>query len=97
MNYDIPLPHPDYATGNRVWCFRQDGVEWKTKVSECLLALGEVAIEDERYEKAIEDLKSCIAIQKEVYDKLDRRIAETYVIITQWNVSMISHIRQIIS
>ncbi len=41
------------------------------------MALGEVAIEVERYEEAIEYLESCIAIQKKVYEKLDRRIAET--------------------
>ncbi|XP_045772226.1 protein HGV2 [Maniola jurtina] len=42
------------------------------------LALGEVALESETYDKAVIDMMSCLDIQKELYKSDDRRIAETH-------------------
>ncbi|CAH0723229.1 unnamed protein product, partial [Brenthis ino] len=42
------------------------------------LALGEVALESETYDKAVVDMVSCLDIQKELYKSDDRRIAETH-------------------
>ncbi|KAM3959194.1 nuclear autoantigenic sperm protein [Aphomia sociella] len=42
------------------------------------LALGEVALESETYDKAVIDMQSCLELQKELYRSDDRRIAETH-------------------
>ncbi|KAG6463081.1 histone-binding protein N1/N2 [Manduca sexta] len=42
------------------------------------LALGEVALESETYDKAVIDMQSCLDLQKELYRSDDRRIAETH-------------------
>ncbi|CAG4961156.1 unnamed protein product [Parnassius apollo] len=42
------------------------------------LALGEVALESETYDKAVIDMMSCLEIQKKLYGSDDRRIAETH-------------------
>ncbi|XP_049868888.1 histone-binding protein N1/N2 [Pectinophora gossypiella] len=42
------------------------------------LALGEVALESETYDKAVTDMQSCLELQKELYRSDDRRIAETH-------------------
>ncbi|KAJ8729943.1 hypothetical protein PYW07_016981 [Mythimna separata] len=42
------------------------------------LALGEVALESETYDKAVTDMQSCLDLQKELYRSDDRRIAETH-------------------
>ncbi|CAH0667111.1 unnamed protein product [Chilo suppressalis] len=42
------------------------------------LALGEVALESETYDKAVIDMQSCLDLQKELYRTDDRRIAETH-------------------
>ncbi|CAB3229825.1 unnamed protein product [Arctia plantaginis] len=47
-------------------------------LAEVLLALGEVALESETYDKAVSDMQSCLDIQKELYRSDDRRIAETH-------------------
>ncbi|XP_052740184.1 nuclear autoantigenic sperm protein [Bicyclus anynana] len=47
-------------------------------LAEVHLALGEVALESETYDKAVVDMVSCLDIQKELYKSDDRRIAETH-------------------
>ncbi|XP_039754510.1 histone-binding protein N1/N2 [Pararge aegeria] len=47
-------------------------------LAEVLLALGEVALESETYDKAVVDMMSCLDIQRELYKSDDRRIAETH-------------------
>ncbi|XP_034830564.1 protein HGV2 [Maniola hyperantus] len=42
------------------------------------LALGEVALESETYDKAVIDMVTCLDLQKELYGSDDRRIAETH-------------------
>lgn len=42
------------------------------------LALGEVALESETYDKAVIDMQSCLELQKDLYGSDDRRIAETH-------------------
>ncbi|XP_013199592.2 nuclear autoantigenic sperm protein [Amyelois transitella] len=42
------------------------------------LALGEVALESETYDKAVVDMQNCLDLQKELYGTDDRRIAETH-------------------
>ncbi|KAF6031911.1 hypothetical protein EB796_009813 [Bugula neritina] len=48
------------------------------KLSEVYRALGEVKLEDSDYEQAIEDLLSCLQIQKECFTEDNRYLAETY-------------------
>ncbi|KAK7794652.1 hypothetical protein R5R35_004443 [Gryllus longicercus] len=48
------------------------------KLAEVFLNLGEVGLESETYEQAIQDLQSGLKIQKEHLPEDDRRIAETY-------------------
>lgn len=48
------------------------------KLAEVYLNLGEVGLESETYEQAIQDLQSCLKILKEHLEPDNRRIAETY-------------------
>ncbi|XP_045497399.1 protein HGV2 [Colias croceus] len=50
----------------------------RTLLADVHLALGEVALESETYDKAVVDMLSCLEIQKELYRSDDRRIAETH-------------------
>ncbi|XP_013407239.1 histone-binding protein N1/N2-like [Lingula anatina] len=56
---------------------KQESKEMKLKAAQAHLALGEVALETEQYESAIEDFTKCLNIQKENLDPMDRLIAET--------------------
>ncbi|KAJ2937882.1 hypothetical protein O0L34_g18704 [Tuta absoluta] len=47
-------------------------------LADAHLALGEVALESETYDKAVADMQSCLELQKELYRGDDRRIAETH-------------------
>lgn len=47
------------------------------KLAETYLYLGEVALESENYASAVEDMKKCLDIQKEILDPDHRDIAET--------------------
>ncbi|XP_047994903.1 histone-binding protein N1/N2 [Leguminivora glycinivorella] len=50
----------------------------RAQLADVHLALGEVALESETYDKAVIDMQSCLEIQKELYSSDDRRIAETH-------------------
>lgn len=52
--------------------------ESKIKTAESHLKLGEVSLETEQYERAIEDFNECLKIQKSVLEPEDRLIAETH-------------------
>ncbi|XP_061713076.1 histone-binding protein N1/N2 [Cydia pomonella] len=54
------------------------GAAARAQLADVLLALGEVALESETYDKAVVDMQSCLEIQKELYSSDDRRIAETH-------------------
>ncbi|XP_050346019.1 protein HGV2 [Nymphalis io] len=54
------------------------GAESRAQLADAHLALGEVALESETYDKAVLDMVSCLEIQKELYRSDDRRIAETH-------------------
>ena len=57
---------------------RHEDKEMKLKAAEAHLKLGEVGLETEQYETAIEDFKSCLKIQQNFLDAESRLIAETY-------------------
>ncbi|KPI93079.1 PREDICTED: protein HGV2 [Papilio xuthus] len=50
----------------------------RTLLADVHLALGEVALESETYDKAVTDMMTCLEIQKELYSSDDRCIAETH-------------------
>nr|XP_021184247.2 histone-binding protein N1/N2 [Helicoverpa armigera] len=50
----------------------------RAQLADVYLALGEVALESETYDKAVTDMQSCLDLQKELYRSDDRRIAETH-------------------
>ncbi|CAH2106174.1 unnamed protein product [Euphydryas editha] len=54
------------------------GSSGRALLADVHLALGEVALESETYDKAVLDMVSCLEIQKELYGSDDRRIAETH-------------------
>lgn len=54
------------------------GAGARALLADTHLALGEVALESETYDKAVLDMQSCLEIQKELYHSDDRRIAETH-------------------
>ncbi|XP_063362321.1 histone-binding protein N1/N2 isoform X2 [Cydia amplana] len=56
----------------------RDGAAARAQLADVHLALGEVALESETYDKAVVDMQSCLEIQKELYSSDDRRIAETH-------------------
>lgn len=55
--------------------FRQTDKESRERLADCRLALGEQAMEDDQFEKAIEELSACSALQKELFTPDDRRIS----------------------
>ena len=63
---------------NAINFFRHEDKEMKLKAAEAHLKLGEVGLETEQYETAIEDFKSCLKIQQNFLDAESRLIAETY-------------------
>ncbi|XP_028169767.1 protein HGV2-like isoform X1 [Ostrinia furnacalis] len=54
------------------------GTAARALLADVHLALGEVALESETYDKAVIDMQSCLELQKELYGSDDRRIAETH-------------------
>lgn len=52
--------------------------EMKLKSADAHLRLGEVGLETEQYEQAIEDFMACLSIQKEFLEAESRLIAETH-------------------
>merc|ERR1712121_493555 len=57
---------------------RHEKKEMKLKAAEAHLKLGEVCLETEQYETAIDDLNKCLSIQKEHLEPESRLIAETH-------------------
>ena len=58
--------------------FRHEDKDMKLKAAEAHLKLGEVGLETEQYETAIDDFKSCLKIQQDFLEAESRLIAETY-------------------
>ncbi|PVD23944.1 hypothetical protein C0Q70_17220 [Pomacea canaliculata] len=52
--------------------------ENQLKAAQAYLKLGEVSLETESYEQAVEDLQACLKIQKDNLESCDRAIAETH-------------------
>ncbi len=50
----------------------------KLKAADAHLRLGEVGLETEQYEQAIEDFKACLKIQTEHLEEDSRLVAETH-------------------
>lgn len=55
---------------------RESDNEYKLKLSDVNLALGEVGLESDQYQQAIEDLQSSLRLREFALDPTDRRIAE---------------------
>ncbi|XP_075528471.1 protein HGV2-like isoform X3 [Dermacentor variabilis] len=52
--------------------------DYRLKVAEVLLRLGEISLESDNCEQAVEDFSECLSIQRELLEPDDRKIAETY-------------------
>ncbi|XP_049515102.1 histone-binding protein N1/N2-like isoform X5 [Dermacentor silvarum] len=52
--------------------------EYRLKVAEVLLRLGEISLESDNCEQAVEDFSECLNIQLDLLAPDDRKIAETY-------------------
>lgn len=52
--------------------------EWRLKVADVLLKLGEISLESDNCEQAVEDLGQCLDIQRELLAPDSRQVAETY-------------------
>ncbi|XP_053248604.1 nuclear autoantigenic sperm protein isoform X3 [Podarcis raffonei] len=57
---------------------RQDTKEAQLLVAQAHLKLGEVSIESENYSQAIEEFRSCLALQQKYLEAHDRLLAETH-------------------
>ncbi len=55
---------------------RESDAESRLKLSDVNLALGEVGLESDQYQQAIEDLQSSLRLREFALDPTDRRIAE---------------------
>jgi len=55
-----------------------DDDDARKRLADCHLALGEQAMEDEEFNKAITELEACIEMYKKEYSADDRRIAVSY-------------------
>ncbi|KAI4455845.1 nuclear autoantigenic sperm protein nasp -related [Holotrichia oblita] len=58
--------------------FTKRGEEAKPDLAETLITLGEVSLESENFESAVNDIRDGLEIQKLLYDDTDRTLAETY-------------------
>lgn len=58
--------------------YSRQGEDGKRQLAETLIVLGEISLESENFSSAIEDIKQGLEIQKTLYDKDSRKIAETY-------------------
>ena len=52
--------------------------DYRLKLSDVNLLLGEVGMESDQYEQAILDMQSCLQLRQFVLEPSDRRIAEVY-------------------
>jgi len=82
---------------------RQASKEMKLKAAEAHLKLGEVGMETEQYDQAIEDLQACLKIQMEHLEAESRLIAESHyqlglacVFSTKYNLAL-EHLRKAVS
>jgi len=82
---------------------RQASKEMKLKAAEAHLKLGEVGMETEQYDQAIEDLQACLKIQMEHLEPESRLIAESHyqlglacVFSTKYNLAL-EHLRKAVS
>lgn len=57
--------------------FTKKGEEGRKNLAETLIVLGEIAMESENFESAINDIKEGLAIQKQIFENDSRAIAET--------------------
>ncbi|KAK3591178.1 hypothetical protein CHS0354_029030 [Potamilus streckersoni] len=62
----------------KVIYLKDETKESKIKAAEAHLKLGEVSLETEQYQQAVEDFNQCLKIQKEYMEPEDRALAETY-------------------
>nr|CAI5826266.1 unnamed protein product [Callosobruchus analis] len=58
--------------------FEKQGEAGKKNLAETLIVLGEVALESENFPSAISDIKAGLAIQKTLFGKESRVVAESY-------------------
>lgn len=58
--------------------FEARGERSEDLLADTLVTLGEVAMESENFESAINDIKAGLEIQKKVYDRYSRIISETH-------------------
>lgn len=56
----------------------RQGDNGKRHLAETLIVLGEISLESENFSAAIEDIKQGLEIQKTLFEKDSRKIAETY-------------------
>lgn len=56
--------------------YRCETDEYRLKLSDVNLVLGEVGLESDQYEQAIADMNSCLQLRQFVLEPTDRRIAE---------------------
>lgn len=57
-------------------CFRIETDEYRLKLSDVNLLLGEVGLESDQYDQAILDIQSSLQLRQFVLQPNDRRIAE---------------------
>lgn len=58
--------------------YEKQGDNGKRHLAETLIVLGEISLESENFSAAIEDIKQGLEIQKTLFEKDSRKIAETY-------------------
>ncbi|KRT85329.1 Tetratricopeptide repeat-containing protein, partial [Oryctes borbonicus] len=58
--------------------FTKRGEEAKPDLAETLITLGEISLESENFESAVNDIREGLEIQKTLYDDTDRTLAETH-------------------
>lgn len=57
---------------------RETSKESALNAAQAYLKLGEVSLETENYERAVDDFNSCLKLQQDHLESCDRLIAETY-------------------
>lgn len=65
---------PLYAEGSAEWSM------WRTRTCDVLVLLAEVCIADEQCERALDELATAEAKQRQFMPADDRRLAETFVV-----------------
>lgn len=58
--------------------YQKQGEDGKRHLAETLIALGEISLESENFSAAIEDMKQGLEIQKTLFEKDSRKVAESY-------------------